>query len=381
MSTPPNLSNSSQRLASLSATRLRDLARIAAGDAKLEIASWDIEPVHGGFGSAVGGTSLYRFKIQTTLRNTCSLVLKILHERKGEDARSPYYWKREFEVYRSGILAALPANSFSTPRIFDLQDFGAFCWLWMEDLADRKGQWTLADYHDIARRLGRFNGAWLTTKSLPEFDWLSTNWHSAIVPALDHTFQDLDRLLESPEARTALPLEAKDEIAEIWNDRLLFQEALAALPRALCHTDAFRRNILHGRDDVMLLDWALASIGGVGEELVCLVAVSSYYEDFLIENADRLDKEVFAGYVEGLRQAGWTGEAMLARIGYTCGMVLRGLAGVKQDLDLLDDSGKHKLLFRTHRTSNLHKIARLFADVRRFRLLKMAREARELLLA
>lgn len=381
MTSSPDLSNSSQRLASLTASCLTRLARIAAGDAGVNVATWDVEPVHGGFGSAVGGTSLYRFKIQTTAGNACSLILKILYERKGEDARSPYFWKREYEVYRSGLLADLPAKSFSTPRIFDLQDFGDSCWIWMEDIEDDKGEWTLADFGDIAKRLGRFNGAWLTAKPLPDFDWLTKNWHSAIVPALAPTFHDLDRLLECPLARAALPLEAKSEIAEIWHDRLLFQEALAALPRAFCHTDAFQRNILRRNDDVALLDWALASIGGIGEELVCLVAVSLYYEGFSAKYADELDKAVFAAYIEGLRQAGWTGDAKLARIGYTCGMVLRGLAGVKQDLELLNDPGKHESLIRTHRTTSLQEIARLFADVRRFRLLKMAREARRLLSA
>ncbi|MYE26539.1 MAG: phosphotransferase [Chloroflexi bacterium] len=373
--------SASRRLDSLTASRLTDLARVAAGEAKLEVASWDVEPVYGGFGSAVGGTSLYRFKIRTASKETISLVLKILFERKGEEARSPYYWKREYEVYRSSILAELPANSFSTPRIFDLQDFGNSCWIWMEDIEDIKGAWTLSDFDDIAQRLGRFNGAWMTAKPLPDYDWLTANWHSAIVPALAPAFHDLDSLLESPLARTALPYKAKDEIAAIWNDRHLFQKALRQLPRALCHTDAFRRNILRRKHDVALLDWALASIGGIGEELVCLVAVSLYYEGFSAEFADRLDKTVFAGYIEGLRQAGWAGDAKLARIGYTCAMVLRGLAGVKQDLELLEDEANYELLFRTHHTTNLTEIARLFADVRSFRLLKMAREASRLLSA
>ena len=104
------------------------------------------------------------------------------------------------------------------------------------------------------------------------------------------------------------------------------------MPQTLCHTDAFRRNILHRQDDVVLLDWALASLGALGEELVCLVAVSLYYQGFSAEYASSLDKTVFAAYVEGLRQAGWTDDPTLARIGYTCAMALRGLAGVKQDL-------------------------------------------------
>lgn len=347
----------------------------------MAVSSWEVEPVHGGFGSAVGGTSLYRFKIRTASSATIPLILKILYERRGEETRSPYYWKREYEVYRSGILDDLPADTFSTPRIFDLQDFGDACWIWMEDIEDVKGDWTLADFGNIAKRLGRFNGAWLTAKPLPDFAWLTTNWHSVIVPALAPAFHDLDRLLESPLTRAALPYEAKDEIAAIWDDRLLFIDAIARLPRVLCHSDAFQRNILRRHDAIVLLDWALASIGGIGEELVCLVAVSLYYDGFSADYAERLDKTVFAAYIEGLRQAGWVGDSKLARIGYTCAMVLRGLAGVKQDIELLNDPGKHKLLFETHRTTDLHEIARLFADVRRFRLLKMAREARELLRA
>lgn len=377
MSTTP--ASASARLASLAVSSIRDLARSAVGDDKLEVASWNYEPVPGGFGSAVGGTALYRFEIRTASGETCSFILKILTARKGEDPRSPYYWKREYEVYRSGILASLPADSFSTPRIIDLQDFDDACWLWMEDIVDSKGDWTLADFHDIAERLGRFNGAGLSVEPLPEYEWLPSNWHSAIAPALAPTFDELDRLLESPLARTALPYDAKDEIAAIWNDRLLFQNALAQLPRALGHTDAFRRNILCRSDDIVLLDWALASIAALGEELVCLVAVSLYYDRFSAQYADRLDKAAFSGYIKGLRQAGWTGDSKLARIGYTCGMVLRGLAGVKQDLALLNDRASHELLFQTHRRTSLHEIARLFADVRRFRLLKMAREARGLL--
>ncbi len=332
----------------------------------------------GGFGSAVGGTALHRIIARTTTNQTCSLILKILYARADEAADSPYYWKREFEVYRSDLPRDLPANSFAAPRVYALQDHGDACWLWLEDIADSKGEWTLEDFRDIARRLGRFNAAWLT-RPPPSFDWLPRNWHSAITPGLADAFDDLDQLLQSHLARIALPIESKDEIMAIWRDRQIFQDALARLPRTLCHTDAFRRNILHRGGQAVLLDWALASMGGLGEELVCLVAVSLYYEGFSAAYADALDEAVFAGYIEGLRGAGWHGDPKLTRIGYTCAMVLRGLAGVKQDLELLRDTTSHDQLKRAHNMNSLDAIARLFADVRRFRLLKMAREARRLL--
>ncbi|MCY4062450.1 MAG: phosphotransferase [Chloroflexi bacterium] len=379
MSTAISQSAARKRLASLPTSYLTELARIASGINDLEVVSWDLAPLLGGFGSAVGGTALYRVTARAATSEPVSLVLKVLYERGGEATSSPYYWKREYEVYRSGLLEQLPDSTFSSPGIYDLKDFGDQCWIWMEDIEDSKDDWTVGDFRDIALRLGRFNGAWLTGAAAPCFDWLSHNWHAAIVPALEDTFVNLDALLESPLARAALPLEAKDEILAIWHDRHLFQDALAQLPQALCHTDAFRRNILHRNEDVVLLDWALASIGAVGEELVCLVAVSLYYRGFSADYADLLDRTVFAGYVEGLRQAGWTDDPELARIGYACAMALRGLAGVKQDLQLLQNQADHAQVLQTHQMTSLEEIADLYADVRRFRLLKMAREARDLL--
>ena len=368
-----------KRLASLSASRIAELARAAADDKRLEAESWKIEPLAGGFGSAVGGTALYRINIKTSTNQTCSLVLKVLHERQDEAPSSPYYWKREYEVYRSGLLDDLPADTFTAPQIYGTQDWGDSCWIWMEAVEDCKDRWALADFRDIAARLGRFNGAWMTGRAPPDFNWLSRNWHSAIAPGLADCFESLDQQLDTPLARRALPLEAKAEIMAIWQDRHLFQDALAQLPRTLCHTDAFRRNILQREDNVVLLDWALASISAIGEELVCLVAVSLYYEGFSADYAEALDETVFAAYVAGLRQAGWAGDPKLARLGYTCGMVLRGLAGVKQDLQLLRDRASHKQLLSTHQLTDIGELARLYANVRRFRLLKMAREARDLL--
>ena len=379
MSATTEQSIARKRLASLTTSRVTNLARVASGINNLEIKSWDFDPLIGGFGSAVGGTALYRITARASQSLTVSLVLKVLFERRGEAPLSPYYWKREYEVYRSGLLDRMPDNTFSSPRVYDLEDFGDSCWIWMEDIEDSKDDWTLRDFRDIATRLGRFNGAWLTGAPPPAFDWLSRSWHAAIVPALADSFENLDSMLESPLARAALPMDAKDEVMAIWRDRRQFQNALAQLPQMFCHTDAFRRNILHREDDVVLLDWALASVGALGEDLVCLVAVSLYYQGFTAEFADLLDRAVFAGYIEGLRQAGWNDDPMLARIGYTCAMTLRGLAGVKQDLELLRDRAAHEQLRQTHQLTRLDEIADLYAAVRRFRLFKMAREARDLL--
>ena len=365
--------------AKITADYLSGMAKIATGDPECAVTSWQIAAVHGGFGGAIGGTALFRFSLTTAAEGAVSLILKILRRRPDESVQSPYYWKREFEIYRAGLLNDLPNCGFGPPRVYCLEDHGDACWIWMEDIAEARLDWSLHDYADIAERLGRFNGAWLRRSDLPRAAWLANDWHSAIVPALADTFSQLDKLLENPLAQATLPLDAMDEIMAIWRDRELFRRALAELPRTFCHFDAFRRNFLLNQVDVFLIDWALAGIGGPGEDLVSLVAVSLYYDGFTRDYASELDEHVFAGYVQGLREAGWHGDTRLARIGYTCGMTLRGLAGVKQDINLLVDGSKHEQLRQNHDMNSLEDIARFFAEIRRFRLLVMSREARSLL--
>ncbi len=376
-----SVSATQTQLQSLTPAYLSELAQIALGDAAARVGGWHYESVYGGFGGAIGGTAIYRFRLRTVNNLPCSLILKILYPRPQEVETSPYYWKREYEIYRTGLLDELPRDAFATPRIYGCEDQGDACWIWMEDIHDDKGEWTSADFRDIGARLGRFNGAWLGERSLPDAPWLTRNWHTAIVPALADTFEALDELLAHPLARMALPIDARDEINAIWQEREIYRRALVELPQTFCHIDAFRRNILHRGDDTVLIDWAMAGSGALGVDLVALVAVSLFYDRFSEDYAEQLDKAVFKAYATGLRQAGWQGDVNLARLGYTCGMVLRGLAGVKQDIGFLLDEAHHEMLFESHGTRSLEAVARFFAEVRRFRVLQMAREAKALLRA
>lgn len=368
-----------QRLESISAAKLTEIARRSLGDSSLRLRSWSREPVSGGTGGAKGGTAIHRFSGRTACGKSWSVILKILYRRVHENQHSPYYWKREYEVYRSGLLEDLPPDSFATPRIYALEDDDECCRIWMQDIVDAKANWTHDDYHAIARRLGRLNGAYLTGRTLPNHPWLSRDWHCAIVPGLADAFHNLDTYLQNPLAGRTLPLEAKASIGAIWRERATFVQALNAQAKTFCHIDAFRRNILRGRQQLFLIDWALAGYAALGEELVSLVAVSAYYDKLTYGQIQQLDRVVFAGYLDGLAEAGWRGEARLARLGYACAMTLRGLAGVKQDIELMLDADCHPQLLADYQAQHMREVADFYAEVRRFRLLDMAAEARELL--
>jgi hypothetical protein len=97
----------------------------------------------------------------------------------------------------------------------------------------------------------------------------------------------------------------------------------------LCHLDIFRRNVLarHDSDEYVLVDWAYAGVGAIGEELVPLVKAELFYFEVEPSLADEVERTVLAGYVDGLRAAGWQGDARLAELGYAAAATLRYTLG------------------------------------------------------
>ena len=61
----------------------------------------------------------------------------------------------------------------------------------------------------------------------------------------------------------------------------------------------------------------MIGIGILGEELVRLFGLTLLFFSVEIERIPEMDALIFAGYVEGLRAAGWPGDARLARFGFT----------------------------------------------------------------
>jgi hypothetical protein len=85
------------------------------------------------------------------------------------------YPGREALAYERGLLEDLPPG-LSAPRCFGHTEHGSQHQLWLEDLGSDAIRWRLDDYGKAARSLGRFNGAYLTERSLPVAGWLSRQW-------------------------------------------------------------------------------------------------------------------------------------------------------------------------------------------------------------
>ena len=100
---------------------------------------------------------------------------------------------------------------------------------------------------------------------------------------------------------------------DLWADRESFLAALDRLPQTLQHSDAGRKNLFLRRSDAgkaetIAIDWGWIGIGPIGSELAPLVASASlWFMDVQPEDLPEVEQIAFAGYLQGLREAGWRG--------------------------------------------------------------------------
>jgi hypothetical protein len=221
-------------------------------------------------------------------------------------------------VARSGLLDDPPG--VHVPRCYAAveEPDGGFR-LWHEEVVEEHvGPWPLARYGSAARALGRFNGTYLVDGAAPEHDWLV---RGRIGPAGGRIGSPGRSLALAAEAETwrkplvarGYPAALAERLHRLARADAGRYEALEALPRTLLHWDAYRANMLSRDGETYLIDWSCMGLGAVCEELGPLIAVSLLYFSVPADDARELAEGCFAGYVDGLRDAGWRGDATLAR--------------------------------------------------------------------
>jgi hypothetical protein len=138
--------------------------------------------------------------------------------------------------------------------------------------------------------------------------------------------------MDHPLIQSALPGISVEFIQQIWEERHAILEAIERLPQTFCHLDAFRRNLFSrraadGNDQVVAIDWSYLGIAAVGEEIAPLVNGSVAFGGVSPEDELKLEQIVLGGYLEGLRDAGWRGDADLVRFGYAAALYWRYAVG------------------------------------------------------
>lgn len=288
------------------------------------VTSWSVERLSDkGIANPDG---LFRFHGRGCLggmERSWSVVLKILREFPDDiPLTSMEYGRRELSLASSGLLANLP-GPVVVPRVYRACEQDGRGWIWMEHVQSASSQrWIAHDYAKTARLLGRWQGAYLCGVPLPEAPWLCRDLHRSWLAAYQVGAESGWR---NPLFRRHLSAAAQSRYLALRDDAARFCSALEALPRVLSHGDLGRRNLFirewpDGRSELVVIDWEECGPGPLGADLGELVGLSALHLEYEPMDTPRVAAAAIEGYGAGLRDASWTGNADLARLGYVAGI-------------------------------------------------------------
>jgi hypothetical protein len=374
-----------ERLGEAAAGRLQQVVNASLGEPGAMLGEWDAAPLHWGPGMLAAERWLYLLTGTARVgaeERPWSLVLKVLTRGAGHDDPTRIgYWKREALLYRSGLLAALGAG-LRAPHCYgcDAQSDGTI-WLWLEHIReDGERVWPFARWALVARHLGQFNGAYLAGQPLPHAPWLGGRRLRTWLEGHSQRVRQIAVAPHNPAVRQWWPQSVVDAILRLWAERDIFCTALERLPQTFCHGDAIRRNLLTRRGvdgslETVGIDWEYAGYMAAGEEVGQTLSVAGAFFDMDPADLPALDETLFAGYLDGLRDAGWQGDPYQVRLAYTAHAALRNLFNAV-GTSMPEES--HQAVIRQTWGHSLQELAGRRAAVRPF-LLDRAQEAHNLL--
>lgn len=363
---------------------LLKVVRAALGEPGAVLGAWDAVALKGGTDPQSGARSLFLLKGTASVgsvKRPWRVVLKVLARGAGHaDPAHVDHWEREALIYGSGLLDDLPPG-LCAPRCFGVhRPADGVAWLWLEHVQDTASAWSPARWRSVAQILGRFNGAYLAGRPLPRVPWLGgrrlRTWLERHRPLVGRIAAAPD----NPAVRGWWPRPTVDAILRLWEERDAFCLALERLPQTLCHGDAIRRNLLtrrgvDGAAEMVAIDWEYAGRYAAGEEVGQKLSIAAAFYD--VEPADLrvLDDLLFSGYLDGLRDAGWQGDARAVRLAYAAHAALRNAFNAVGATVPADAQRTAALRTYGH---TWEELAERRAEVRPF-LLARAAEARRLL--
>lgn len=314
---------------------LTPIVRRAVGNDQAEIVDWRWEPVaFTAVNPLSGGVVRYRGTAAVDgQQQSWSLIHKVIRLPSSagsaaplglaatgfEDEASYIYWKREALVYQSGLLSDLP-EGLAAPRCYAVEEGAGVIHLWLEEITEAHPQgWPLGRYALAARHLGRLGGMY-HGRSLPPWSWLSRDWLRHWSARWQPVAERASRAegWTHPLVQESFAVSERERLVRLWAARPALLDALARLPRTLCHRDASRANLIarrraDGTDETVALDWGFTGFGAAGEDLAQLIAGTLWRFAVPAEDAAALDQAVFEGYLTGLKDSAWRDDVRTVR--------------------------------------------------------------------
>jgi hypothetical protein len=208
------------------------------------------------------------------------------------------------------------------------------CWIWQEDIQDAVvASWQLDNYELVARHLGQFNGAYLVEQPIPVQPWLGTGWLRRIAEAAEQFLPQIHTMLNHPLLRPAFPADADAQFSKLWGERERFLRTLDRLPQTFAHQDPVRRNLFLRRDadgayETVAIDWAFVGPAAIGMDIAVPFVINLAFMELDIAVARDFDNHLYQGYLDGLHDAGWDGDARQVRLGFAAAAACKNIEGL-----------------------------------------------------
>ena len=345
-------------LRAINDSKLAAIVRQSLKRDNFHIQGWKARKLDGGMGNPVS-LGLYRFEgvgVDQGEWIDWSIILKVIqspairgyvNNMDGDDPAHWDYWKRELLVYQSGWLDTLP-EGIAAPRCYEAVELpGNMAGMWLEDVHDSfSGNWPLYRYALTARHLGRLNGTYISRRELPSYPWLSSHrtrqWLSTI-PWRDFPW-------EHPRARQQFPDVEMNSFRLMLQEHSRFLNKLEQLPFTVSHGDTYPSNFKSRRsnrnqEQTVAMDWALAGIEPVGDDLGQLVYGT--YMNLKGYKLHDISHTLFTSYINGLDDSGCRVDPKWVRFGYAVSAAFRvglfKLLLLRQAIDKEEDFVPHMI--------------------------------------
>ncbi|MGW2290204.1 aminoglycoside phosphotransferase [Streptomyces phaeochromogenes] len=257
-----------------------------------------------------------------------SAVLKVLTRAKdttetwaaSEDPRHWNFWRREAHVYEEGVARVWQPWGISAPDLLaSVERPDGDVALWLEDVRDGEPAmaWPVARHARHAERLGAAHGRALADGVVLDRPWLSRRFLRDYTSGqtVGRELLDDDAAWQQPLVRHHFPDGLRERMVRLHHEREWFLRTMESLPRVFSHLDQWPANLVSHHGESVLLDWAFAGDGALGED------IGNYIPDTVLDlflpaaRLPELATAVYEAYVRGLRAGGWPGDERLVRLG------------------------------------------------------------------
>jgi hypothetical protein len=224
----------------------------------------------------------------------------------GDEPGDVAYWLREAKVYTEDLLP--PGGCLRAPALLaTARPAPARYWLWLEDVrGEPASAWDGRRWTAAAEHLGQFQGYFAARPAKPR-KWFAPSFLATAAPERRlRLLEVLDNpaTWDNPVINAVFRREEVEIARQLSKRRAELTRRVMAEPHTLCHRDLSPDNLFAGGNGgTVAIDWTLAGLGPVGEDLANMFSLSATQVADECTPADYADGLIDA-YLRGLGAVG-----------------------------------------------------------------------------